>query len=132
MYEYPFEKLKIWQNGKDLVRSIYQESGKFPSKEKNEMGQYLRASSVRLTASLSEGNWKTSNDQARHSIDRAHLCLMEVLSLIIVSRDLDFMAEETYTSIRSKINDLSIMLLAFKKSLGSKAEKKVNDNLVEA
>ena len=127
MYEYPFEKLKIWQNGKELAVEVYSTANSFPAKDKSGIGEYLKEAAVKVTTSLSEGNWRTSSDNARASLDDSHLNLMELLSLVIVARDLEVLSEEVYHQLREKINDLSIMLLAFKKSLNNKADKKVGE-----
>ena len=123
MYEYPFEKLKIWQSGKELAIEIISLAATLPPKEKSGLGEFMRHSALKLTGSLSEGNWRSSTDNARSSIDSAHLSLMELLSLIIVSYDLELIGPEVYEQLREKVNDLSIMLLAFKKSLGSRGKK---------
>jgi four helix bundle protein len=128
MYEYPFEKLKIWQSGKALAVEVCSTAIGLPARDKSGLSESLRHSALKLTSSLSEGNWKTSSDHARSSIDKAHLNLMELLSLIIVAHDMELISVAIYEQIREKINELSIMLLAFKKSLGSRGVKKAEES----
>lgn len=116
MREYGFEKLLVWQESKDIAVIIYKTTQSFPSEEKYGLTNQLRRAAISVSSNIAEGsNRTTKNDQARfYSI--AYSSLMEVLSQIIISRELGFIQKEQYENIRLKIESISNKLNALKNS----------------
>ncbi len=124
MYEYPFEKLKVWNKGRQLAVEIYSVAAKFSQKDKSGMDFSLRNTAVEFTTALSEGNWKNGPEKSLKTIENAHGHLMELLSLIIVAKDLDLIEETVYNELRKDINEISVILISFKKGIQNRVEKK--------
>ncbi len=116
MREYGFEKLLVWQESKDIAVIIYKTTQSFPSEEKYGLTNQLRRAAISVSSNIAEGsNRTTKNDQARfYSI--AYSSLMEVLSQIIISRELGFIQNEQHKNIRLKIESISNKLNALKNS----------------
>lgn len=114
MREYGFEKLLVWQESKDIAVIIYKTTQSFPGEEKYGLTNQLRRAAISVSSNIAEGsNRTTKNDQARfYSI--AYSSLMEVLSQIIVSKELGFIENQQYSNIRLKIESISNKLNALK------------------
>ena len=116
MYTFSFEKLKVWQESIELVKSIYTETRKFPDEEKFGLVSQLRRASVSISSNLAEGTSRnTNNDKARFTTI-AYSSLMEVLNQLIISKELEMLHEEVYNELRPQVEKIANMLNALKKS----------------
>jgi len=59
-HAYAFEKLDVWQRGRELNRQIYQLSGQLPGEEKFGIVNQVRRASVSVTCNLAEGSARTN------------------------------------------------------------------------
>ncbi len=93
MRAYYFEKLEVWQRGRQLIRNVYRISRKFPDDEKYGMTQQIRRACISINCNLAEGTSRqTGKEQARFS-EIAFGSLMEVLNLLILASDLFYLKE---------------------------------------
>ncbi len=61
MFEYSFEKLEVWKESVDLVKSIYKITDKFPGEERFGLVSQLCRASISMSSNLSEGTSRTTN-----------------------------------------------------------------------
>lgn len=114
MYRYYFEKLDVFKNIKELTNKIYVITSTFPPEERFSLANQLRRASVSVLANLVEGNSRmTKKDQANFTTI-SFSSLMELLSLIMVSLDQNFIQEPVYEDLRNKINHISNQLIALR------------------
>lgn len=115
-FEYSFEKLEVWKESIELVKSIYQVTTKFPSEEKFGLISQLRRASVSISSNISEGTSRiTSNDKA-HFTTMAFSSAMEVLNQLIIAKELEFISINDYDNIRERITKITNMLNALRKA----------------
>jgi four helix bundle protein len=106
MKTYSFESLDVWQKSRELVNKIYLLSGDFPIEERYSLTQQLRRASLSITCNLAEGNSrKSGKEQARYT-EVAYGSLLEVLNLLILATDLQFIAEEKQSDFRLLITEI--------------------------
>jgi four helix bundle protein len=123
MYTFAFEKLTVWQNTRKLVKSIYQITRNFPEDERFGLVSQVRRAIISVSSNMAEGSSRiTSRDQA-HFYNTSYSSLMEVLSQIILSCDLDFINLEQYDGLRKEIEDVSIQVNALRNAALKKASK---------
>ena len=113
-YMFSFEKLKVWQEAKDLVLMVYKLTSHFPPFEKYGLVSQLRRASISVSSNIAEGNTRITNKDKAHFSSMAYSSLMEVLSQLIISKELDFIADQQYFSIREQIHKVSYKLVAFR------------------
>jgi len=58
MTRYKFKKLKIWQEGADIVVKTYEITSTFPSKEKYGLASQLNPCAVSIPSNIAEGKVK--------------------------------------------------------------------------
>ena len=121
MYTFAFEKLTVWQNARKLVKSVYLITRSFPKDERFGLVSQLRRAIISVSSNIAEGSSRiTSKDQA-HFYNTSYSSLMEVLSQVILSCDLDFISMEQYEALRVKIEEISIQLNALRNAAIKKA-----------
>ena len=116
MYIFSFEKLDVWKRSRELVREIYQLSASFPTEEKYGMTSQLRRATVSVSNNLAEGCSRKSQKDQAHFTQIAYSSLMEVLNLLILSVDLNFLEVNKYEIVRPLIEEISNKLNALRKS----------------
>jgi four helix bundle protein len=114
MREYYFEKLDVWQKGRQFIKVMYQLSQKFPNEEKFGMSQQLRRASVSVNCNIAEGTSRhTGKDQARFT-EIAYGSLLESLNLLIIAHDLGYVNENELKDNRPLIEEIGNKLTALK------------------
>ena len=111
-YIFSFEKLNVWVDSKDLVKTIYKIIRKFPDEEKFGLTSQLRRASVSVASNLAEGTSRKTNKDKAHFSTIAFSSLMEVLNQIIITKELRFIDNTDYLELRSQIEKISNKLNA--------------------
>ena len=116
MYKFSFEKLEVWKCSVDFTKSIYELTTSFPENEKFGLTSQLRRASISIASNLAEGTSRSTNKDKAHFTTMAFSSLMEVLNQLILSKELNFIAENDYEKLREDINKISNMLNALRKA----------------
>jgi len=120
---FAFEKLKVWDEIRILIKRIYSITKNFPKDEQFCLVNQIRRAVISVSSNLAEGSSRTSSKDQAHFYQLSYSSLMEVLSQLIVSRDLNYIEEEKYTETRSQIEKTSYMLNQLRKSTFTKLSK---------
>ena len=122
MYTFAFEKLSVWQNTRKLAILIYKTTRNYPNDERFGLVSQLRRAIVSVSSNITEGSSRvTSKDQA-HFYNTSYSSLMEVLSQVILSNDLEFINTEQYEELRTIIEGISIQLNALRNAALKKSK----------
>jgi len=116
MHRYSFEKLNLWPDLRELVKLVYQTTDIFPKDERFGLTNQIRRAIVSVSSNIAEGSSRTSYKDQAHFTQIAYSSLMEVLSQIIVALDLQYIDENKYQLLRSKIESLAPRINALRKS----------------
>jgi four helix bundle protein len=127
MRTFSFEKLEVWQESISLTKMIYHLTKKFPSEEKFGLISQLRRATVSVASNLAEGTSRKTNKDKAHFTTIAFSSSMEVLNQLIISKELLFISNKDYNLARVKIEKISNMLNALRKSQLSKTNKRINE-----
>ena len=122
MYTFAFEKLTVWQNARKLVKEIYKITRSFPEDEKFGLVSQIRRAIVSVSSNIAEGSSRITSKNQAHFYNTSYSSLMEVLSQVILSSDLEFITIKQYEDLREEIEEISIQLNALRNA----ALKKVN------
>lgn|SRR5690606_304582 len=105
-----FEKLEVWQKSRKLTTEMYRMTASFPAEEKFGMTSQIRRASISIVANIAEGiSRPTEKDKARF-IALAFGSAMEVISLLVIAHDLEWIDEEVYVRLRADLEEISNML----------------------
>ena len=114
---FAFEKLKVWEEIKLLVKMIYSLTKNFPKEEQFCLVNQMRRAAISVSSNLAEGSSRISPKDQAHFYQLSYSSLMEVLSQLIVSDDLDYICEAEFQETRAKIESVSYLLNQLRKSI---------------
>lgn len=116
MYTYYFEKLEAWKVARELTKQAYTITSSNPNFENYGLSNQIRRAAVSVSANLAEGNSRTTKKDQAHFTTISYSSLMELLNLLILSLDLEYINQEQYEELRKVINRESILLIGLRKS----------------
>ncbi|MEO7923954.1 MAG: four helix bundle protein [Chitinophagaceae bacterium] len=117
---YSFEKLDVWIESRKFVNWVYKLTSGFPPEEKYGLTSQMRRASVSIVSNLAEGSArKTPKDQA-HFYQMVYSSLVEVLNQLIISNDMEFIANAQLTEGRGLIENLTSKTAALRNAALSK------------
>jgi len=119
---YSFEKLHVWADIRSMIKDVYELTAKLPEIEKFGLVMQMRRAAISVSSNLAEGSSRTSPKDQTHFYQMAYSSMMELLSQIIVSYDLQYISESNYSAIRQDIEGITYKL----NSLRSTALKRIN------
>lgn len=110
MREFYFEKLEVWQEARQLAKSIYIETAVFPAEERYGMTSQIRRATLSVSANIAEGMSRhTEKDKARF-INQAFGSAIEVINFLIIANDLGFLSDDSYSNERSRLEKITNQL----------------------
>jgi four helix bundle protein len=112
----PFEKLRVWQSARSLIKNIYQTTKSFPRSEIYGLTSQANRAAVSVAANLAEGASRTSRKDQAHFSQIAYGSLMELACLLIVAVDLEFLPSDRESILRAEIELISRQLNALRAS----------------
>jgi four helix bundle protein len=115
-YLFAFEKLDVWKLAKDFSIEIYKLTKKFHREERFGLMSQLNRAAISVASNIAEGSSRKSKKDKAHFYQIAYGSLMEVASQLIIVRELGFMADQDYASLRTKLHEISNKLNALYKS----------------
>jgi four helix bundle protein len=113
-FKYNFEKLEVWIIAKDLAIDIYRLTEKFPDRERFGLISQITRAVISISSNIAEGNTRKSNKEKSHFLEISYGSLMEVVSIIEISKELKFIEESEHEKLRFKMEELSNKLIALK------------------
>ena len=111
-----FEKLDVWKLSKNMAIEIYNLTKRFPSEERFGITAQLNRAVISITSNIAEGSSRVSNKDRAHFYQIAYSSAMEVVSLLILGKDLKFLSDDDYNILRIKILEITNKLNALYKS----------------
>ena len=112
MYTFSFEKLDVWKRSRALVKEVYKLTKSFPKEEKYGVVSQIRRAAISVSNNLAEGSSRKSQRDQANFTQISFTSLMEVLNLLILSSDLDFITEDKYFELRPLVEEVSNKLNA--------------------
>jgi four helix bundle protein len=114
--EFPFQKLEVWHDAKELSLIIYQITRSISSNEKFGLISQMRRAAISVPANLAEGSSRiTKKEQARFT-EIAFGSLMELANLLIIAQELKFVDSKAIDPILDNIKMLGKRLSSLRNS----------------
>ena len=107
MHTYYFEKLEVWVLSKQFTTDIYKITKGFPNSELYGIVSQLRRAAVSIPTNLSEGSGRKTNKDQAHYTTMAYSSSMEVLNLLHISLELEYVSDEQLKMLRLKIEHIT-------------------------
>lgn len=111
---YPFEKLRVWESARSLIKNVYRATKAFPRTERYGLISQTNRAAVSVAANLAEGSSRTSRKDQAHFSQIAYGSLMELACLLIIAVDLEFLPAAHEATLRTEIESVSRQLNALR------------------
>jgi four helix bundle protein len=115
-----FTELKVWQRGHALVLKVYKLTIGFPLVERYGLTSQLRRAVLSVPTNIAEGSKRVSNQDYARFLNMAEASLAETEYLLLVSRDLEYIASAAVNVCFSDVAELASMLHGLRKKVEAK------------
>ncbi|MGH9395263.1 MAG: four helix bundle protein [Terriglobia bacterium] len=109
-----FTDLKVWQRSHHLVLEIYRVTATFPSSERYGLVSQLRRASASVPTNIAEGSKRRSNPEYARFLNIAEGSLAESEYLLMLSKDLGFIAATAAGDLVKEVSEIARMLSALR------------------
>lgn len=106
-YTYGFEKMSAWQLARQTVKLIYLKTKNFPKEETFGITSQIRRAGVSICCNLAEGSARMSPTDQYRFYEIAFGSAVEVVNLLVICCDLEYLNDEEYTLIRTEMERLT-------------------------
>lgn len=121
---FTFEKLRVWQDARKWVKTIYEITSSFPNKESFGLSSQLNRAAVSVPTNIAEGSARKSRRDQAHFTNIAYSSLLEVLNLLILPFDQGYLSENQLSCQRTTIESITAQLNALHSSQEQRAKQK--------
>lgn len=112
-----FQNISAWQKAHTFVLLVYKATKSFPDFEKFGLCSQFQRAAVSIPANIAEGYKKLSRTDKLRFYNIAQGSLEECRYYIILSKDLDYINEESYNQLAISIEETSKLLNAYCKGV---------------
>lgn len=104
--------LIVWQKSMDLVLRVYKITAQFPKEELYGITSQMRRSVLSIPSNIAEGYGRFSDKELIRFLFISLGSASELETQIILSKDLNFLAEEDFNVLSGLVNEIIKMLVA--------------------
>ncbi len=102
---------------RQIAVEVYKLTSDFPASEKFGLTNQLRRAAISISSNIAEGSSRRNSKDRRRFIEMGYGSLLEVLSQLIISRDLGYINDANLSHIRPEIEKLSNKMNAYKNAI---------------
>lgn len=114
MKKFSFENLEVWNDVKLLTKDIYIVTNNFPDSERFGLISQIRRATISVSSNIAEGSARMSKKDQAHFYHIAFSSLMEVLSQLLISVELEYIKESDLQKLREKISSIGYKINALR------------------
>jgi four helix bundle protein len=112
-----FRDLNIWHKGIDLVKNVYKETQNFPREEIYGLTNQLRRAAISIPSNIAEGHIRQHRTEFRQFLSVALGSLAELETQIVISKELNYVSDETLNNFIEQVHSLGKMIRGLIKKL---------------
>jgi len=114
-----FRRLKVWEKAHLLTLDVYKVTSRFPREEMYGLTSQLRRCSASIGANIAEGCGKDGNRELHRFLQIASGSASELDYHLLLSRDLNYLAETDYERMEKQLLEFRRMLTALLRKVGA-------------
>ncbi len=112
-----YKDLLVWKKSHELTLSIYKAVSTYPKEETYNLVSQLKRASSSIATNVAEGTGRFSQRDLAHFLQMSLGSSHEVEYLLLLSKDLSFINNETYIQLEKEINEIKAMLISLIKKV---------------
>lgn len=105
-----YKELAAWQKSRVLVKKLYNSTKPFPDSEKFGLVSQLRRCAISVPSNIAEGTGRNTSKDTIQFLHIARGSLYEMETLVILSNDLEFIADEESDLLLDEISECGKIL----------------------
>ncbi|HXJ10920.1 MAG TPA: four helix bundle protein [Candidatus Limnocylindrales bacterium] len=105
-----FEELDAWRRAHEMVLAVYKLSGMFPKDERFGIISQLRRAAASVPANIAEGFGRRTTKDFVRCLDIAGGSLEETRYFLRLSKDLGYLGEAEFTSVKAVCDEVGRLL----------------------
>jgi len=109
-YTYAFEKMTVWQTARQVVKLIYLKTKSFPKEEAFGVTSQIRRAGISICCNLAEGSARINPPDQNRFYEIAFGSAVEVVNLLILCNDLEYLSDEDYALVRTEMEKLTYQI----------------------
>ena len=113
--------LRVWQKGVELVKVVYELTGRFPKSETYGLTMQLRRCAVSIPSNIAEGFGRHTDAEFARFLLIARGSLFELDTQALIARELGLMRAEDYHRVADMVEEEQRMLDPFIRHLQGRA-----------
>ena len=123
-----YKDLVVWQKAIEFVADVYSISKTFPNEEKFGLVNQLNRAVVSIPSNIAEGWGRESSKNYLQFLRISRGSLMEVETLIIISKNLNYINEANFRLLSDKLEEVGKILQGLIKGVQQKINITQNSN----
>src|SRR5271169_4410932 len=112
-----FTELRVWQRSHASALSVYRLTAQFPPEERYGLTSQLRRAALSVPTNIAEGSKRIGRQDYARFLNIAEGSLAETEYLLMVGRDLGYIANKSYVGPQKEIEEISKMLYGLRKAV---------------
>jgi four helix bundle protein len=118
MGRHNFKKMKIWQEGMEIVNETYKLTRTYPDFERFNLISQMNRCAVSIPSNISEGSSKSTNRHFIKYLENSLGSAFEWETQLIVSYNEKYLDEKKFEELETKILQIQKMIASFIDNLG--------------
>ena len=98
-----YRELRVWQQGMDLVESVYRATAAFPKSELYGLTSQMRRAAVSVPSNIAEGKGHYSDKELLHYLYHARGSLLELETQILLAERLQYLTAASPEALLKKV-----------------------------
>jgi four helix bundle protein len=116
-----FRDLRVWQQGMDLVESVYRATTAFPGDERYALVNQIRRAATSIPANIAEGHTRESTREYLQHLSIAQASLAELETELEIAKRLHYISADQLGPFLKTIASLGRQLYALRNALRERA-----------
>lgn len=116
MENFSYRKLRVYQNSKKLVISVYGILKQFPKEENFALCDQLRRAVISVPSNIAEGMSRISPKEQLHFLEIAYGSLNEVMCQLELAQELNYITQNQLGELEEQYQGIAQMLSGLRKS----------------
>jgi len=112
-----FLEWPVYADAKDMVRSIFSVTNKFPQGLRIELGSQINRAAISVLLNVAEGSGKNSDKDFSRFLNIAIGSIYETVAGLDIAKDAELIGEKEFSELVKKLLSIAKQLGGFKKEL---------------
>ena len=110
-----FRNLIVWKRSVKLAANVYKKTANFPKAELYGLTLQIRRSTISISSNIAEGAGRQSKKAFANFLGISYGSACELETQLIIAKDLNYLAEDEFTTLFHDLNEIQKMLYALEK-----------------